>query len=237
MFDADYPHGTRARYNSQRCRCSDCRHANTAYEKSRQRDPRVDAAPIVAHIETLNRQQIGLRSIEDVTGVDRNRLKRIIEGAKPRRSEANKILAVDSSVIADGALVDSKPTRRLLADLIREGYPKTRIAAHLGHVAKVPALQHDRPRVLAKTALKVRKLHALLLAEGDDLPVATTKDRILATLARLGDATAEELFDAMDLDDRVAETQALHRLWKSGAVARTGKPYRYSVVRAQMEAA
>lgn len=226
----EYPHGTRARYNAQKCRCFACRRANARYETERQRDPRISAEPVRAHLATLSSKGIGLRAVSDATDVPRVALKRIQLGQPTiKRSIAEKLLATDETIIADGALVHAGETQRLLRALVAEGYSKTRIATQLGSDARVPALQFKGAYVLAKTALRVRKLYDALTAEGDDgVKPLSTREQILSALRWFDAVEAEDLFDAMGLDVRVAHMQALHRLWKSGAVERLGeKPYRY----------
>lgn len=228
-----YPHGTRARYNAERCRCTECRAANAAYEAQRTADPRVPAAGARVHIEQLQRSGVGLRAISDATDISRTALKRILLG-QPRikSSVATRLLSADAAAIADSALVDAAETQRLLRSLIRDGYTKGRISTLLGN--QVPALQYRGDRVLAKTELRVRKLHALLLAEGDDGPAPVPvkpRERILLALRFFEAVTAQDLFDAMNVDGD-AYMQALHRLVGHG-VQRLGerKPFRYRVVR------
>lgn len=228
----EHPHGTRARYNSQKCRCFECRRANTAYEAQRQRDPRIDAEPVRQHLAALSAQGVGLRAVSDATDIARPALMRVRLGARSmKRSLVEKILAVDEQAIADHSYVDAADTQRLLRELITEGYPRTRIAKLLGSQARVPALHYKQGRVIAKTAMRVRKLHAALLAEGEDIttvPVGT-REQVLSALQWFDEVTAEDLFDAMGIEDRDAHTQMLHRLWKAGEVERVGerKPFRY----------
>lgn len=231
----EYPHGTRARYNAQKCRCFKCRRANSAYELQRQRDPRVDAEPVRAHLAALSARGIGLRAIADATDIPRVALQRLHRGQPTiRRSLADKILATDETIIADHATVPAGETQRLLRELIREGYTRTRLAAHLGSMAKTPALQFKAERVLAKTEQRVCRLHAALLAEQpDEISVIdeSPRARILSALRWFESATLGDLLDAMDVeaDQHDAYGQALHRLWKAGEIERhgEGKPYLY----------
>jgi hypothetical protein len=232
----EYQHGTRARYNAQRCRCFKCRRANAAYEAQRQADPRIDATPARLHLDALSSRGVGVRAVSDATDIPRVALVRIKLGAKKVRSSlAVKILAVDEQAIADHALVDATETQRLLRELVADGYTKMRLAAQLGSEARVPALQYKATRVLASTELRVRKLHAALLAEGDELPtvhasaVNSPRARILAALAWFDAVAAEDLFDAMDLArcERGAHMQALQRLVGRGVERLGDKPYLY----------
>lgn len=82
-------------------------------------------------------------------------------------------------------------------------------------------------------------LHATLLAEADDAPVAhgtpTLRERVLSALRWCDSISAEDLFDSMGIDrgDRDACTQALNRLVKTGDVEQLveQRPYRYRSVR------
>lgn len=229
LSQRDYPHGTRARYNAQKCRCFQCRRANSAYESQRQRDPRIPSDEVRRHIAALAEQGIGLRAISDATDVPRVALKRWQLGQPTiRRSIAEKILATDATIIADHALVDATETRRLLRALVHEGYAGGRVSLLLGN--QIPALQYKADRVLAKTALRVRKLYDALTAEADDAPAPLSmRERICAALRRFDSVTAEDLFDAMGIGSDNAAMQMLGRLVKAGDVERVGdgKPYRY----------
>jgi hypothetical protein len=301
-----YPHGTRARYNSAKCRCADCRRANRDYENARQARHRQAAAELAvpspaepapqvwtrpdgskavrlyrrackgiggqpcpygahlrkdstgdvcnrcrgrvapigvvpadavrAHLVELQRQGIGYRAIVDATDVPRQTIIKLARGVRKfvRAESAAKILAVDVTAAADHAIIDAAETHRLLRELIREGYTRTRLAAHLGSLSKTPALQFKASRVLAKTEQRVRKLHAALLAEApdevapiDESPMA----RILSALRWFESATLGDLLDAMEIEhsQHDAYGQALHRAWKAGKVERhgEGKPYLY----------
>jgi hypothetical protein len=240
LANRTYEHRTRARYNAQKCRCFKCRRANAKYEHDRQSHPRVSADPARAHIALLQSQGIGLRSIADATDIPRVALKRIALGQpKVTQRIAEQILAVDVSVIADHALVSATETKTLLAKLVAEGYTRARLAQLLGH--ETLAIQYKGERVLAKTALRIRKLYDQLTAEGEDLDASETKGRgsprvrVLSALALFDEVGAQELLDALSIDEeeRDAYMQALHRLWKSGEVERLGakKPYRYRVAR------
>lgn len=238
VLDGDrYPHGTRARYNAAKCRCFACRRANS-YEAERQADPRVPADAARAHLLDLSRRNIGRRAVADAIDIPRVTLQRIITGesTRIRRSQAERILAVDASVIADHALVPAAETQRLLREIIRLGFTRASVAVRLGAIARVPKLQYTRGSVLAITEMRVRRLHAELLAgeddQGEDVKIDDSpKARILRAIRFFERVTARDLFDAMELadDERDTYMQALHRLAKTGDVERLGtKPFEYA---------
>jgi hypothetical protein len=243
VLDGDrYPHGTRARYNAAKCRCFACRRANSRYEAERQADPRVPADAVRAHLLELSRQNIGRRAVSDATDIPDVALYRIIKGESDRirRSQAERIMAVDASVIADHALVPATETRRLLREIIRLGFTRTSVAARLGSTAKVPTLQYTRGAVLAITERRVRRLHAELLSgedgQGEDIEDMKIDDspkaRILRAIRFFERVTAQDLFESMAVadHDRASYAQTLHRMAKAGDVERFGttKPFRYA---------
>jgi hypothetical protein len=139
-----YPHGTRARYFMQACRCGPCHDANIAYERNRVRmklyglfDGYVDAAPAREHLRRLAEAGVGYKQVAKAAGVPSSNLCRIMgkrgnRGARTgsggrwkmatyrpmrrvRQSTLEKILAVTiSDAMAPGALVSLKD-----ADLAR----------------------------------------------------------------------------------------------------------------------
>lgn len=237
LLNADrYPHGTRARYNSARCRCTACRKANSAYEQSRQKrildgDTRQLVSSVAArrHLRKLERLGVGSRAVADAAGVSRTIIQGIRRGTRPR-CRANierQILAVDVSAISDGSSVPASKTRRLIAELLDEGFRKYQIAERLGSKAMTPALQLKGDRVLARTELKVRKLHAELLDDveaTEPAPVITKtpRERILRAIRFFDAIRAEHLFESMDLDDDECRTyaKAISRLAESGELYR-----------------
>lgn len=172
------PHGTRAKYVAEKCRCDDCRAANAAYTRERLRNEArvrygiaeptvayVDATEARDHLRWLRSVGIGKCRVHELTGVALSSIEKIRSGkvTKCRPRTAEKILGVRRSLAAGGANVDATKTWKQIEDLLAAGYTKTWIAKQLGSKAKVPTLQVGRKQVLASTARKVDELHERLL--------------------------------------------------------------------------
>lgn len=240
-----FAHGTRSRYNAMKCRCAPCRAANTAYESERQKRvasgdarPLISSAGVRAHLLELAAQGVGLRSVSAACDVPRSILWGIRSSRRPnvRADVARRILDVDTSVIADHALVPARASQRLIAELVEEGFPRCQLAAALGSTAKTPALQFTKKRVLAKSAQRIRKLHEKLIGpEGDDAPTidATPRARILRAIRHFDEIATVDLLDAMDVqhDERNKYTQALLRLVKAGELEVGSERTRYRLAR------
>lgn len=115
MTTKTYPHGTRARYTMNRCRCSSCRDANRVYAVAREHrltlasfgcaEPiTVDAVEVRAHLRFLQRQGVGLRQVAKVTGLSRSGLSQLRSGESKRVTyrSADRILSVCRSDKAAG---------------------------------------------------------------------------------------------------------------------------------------
>jgi hypothetical protein len=75
------------------------------------------------------------------------------------------ILAVTADVRGAGTLVDASPVWVQINRLLREGFTKGELARRLGN--KTPALQIRSDVVTARTAMRVEKIHAEVMAGGD----------------------------------------------------------------------
>jgi len=135
-----YPHGSRARYFIQRCRCQACHDANIEYERRRRRlrvygqfDEYVDARPAQMHLRRLAEAGIGYKSVARACGVTASTLARVLgtrgkqgarygkgrwreAGYRPirrlRRSTVEKILATTlSDARPPGGLVSKADTQ------------------------------------------------------------------------------------------------------------------------------
>jgi hypothetical protein len=169
------PHGTRARYKHDACRCEPCRAANTAYyraERARHRAgaplaaPFVDAAPVAEHLRELARQGIGYPTVAAATDLTAAHVWKIRAGWRKtmRASTAARILAVDLSAASDACRIDARPTWKLIRELLAAGLTRREIATRLsGRYRR--ALTLARRRVEARTAFLVRRLHAEVMAE------------------------------------------------------------------------
>lgn len=229
-----FEHGTRARYNAGKCRCTPCRKANTRYESDRQRRVRdgdvrtiVSTAAARAHLLELELAGIGLRSVSAACDVPRSILFGIRRGTRPhlRADTERKILSVDVGARADGALVSARPTWKLLREMIGDGYPKSHIAKKLGR--KSPALTIGHDTVTARNELRVRKLHAELLAKHVEEPAVTDETpraRILRAIRFFDWVGAEDLFDGMEVprEERAKYATGISRLARSGKLDRRG---------------
>jgi len=154
------------------CRCQDCRTAvkiyNVKLNRRRERGEEIlhDATEVREHILWLRTQNVGMRAIEAATGLRRGTIGKIASGQTKRcRAETiAKILAVGTHRRAPGALVDARPTWRLINDMLRNGFTKTQIAAELGSTAERPALQLKRDLILQSTADEVQEMYDRLMA-------------------------------------------------------------------------
>ncbi len=217
------PHGDRLRYLAG-CRCADCRRANTAYETARAAARKagdwngiVPAATARAHLAALSHSGIGRRTVADVAGIADTVLSDIIAGRKSwvRARTERRILAVTTQAAADRALIDARPTWRLLTALLELGYSKAELARQLGYTS--PALQLGRRRVTVRSAHDVQRLYARLehcsarrtlqllanlAAEG------YRRERVLRLLAELASTTGADAPDLTVRRGRVRKSTA-----------------------------
>jgi len=166
-----FPHGTRSAY-VRGCRCAPCTAANALYALGRYRARRlkddwndlVPAEAARAHILKLSKAGVGRRAIAAASDVSSSALAQIRAGRshRIRARTARRILAVDVGCRADASLVSAKGTWRLIGLLIEEGFTKAELARRIGLAS--PALQFRKGRVLARTALRVKKLYRAAVA-------------------------------------------------------------------------
>lgn len=159
-----WPHGRRARYCAG-CRCDDCRRANREYEQSRVR-ARIggdwnglrpaDAAR--AHLLKLRRQGVGLRIVEDASGVARSILLAIVQRKRRqvRARTERKILGVTSAARGDATLISARDTWQRIGWLLEEGFTKRQLSKLIGQGGR--ALQLGRERITVRNAAKVERL-------------------------------------------------------------------------------
>lgn len=175
--DSHRPHGTRAKYVLERCRCEPCRADNRQKERERrlaiQRPDQVWAPYVPAgrarqHIAELAAAGVGLKQVSRVSGVSHGTLSKLVYGLAGRgpskriRPETERrILGVNAGHAADAAKIPAAPTWRLLDDLIARGWTRTWIATELAG-KPTPGLQIRRDLVRASTARKVAALHKRL---------------------------------------------------------------------------
>jgi hypothetical protein len=125
----------------------------------------VPAKKAKEHLRELSEMGIGRRAVRDATDISDTVLQKIINGKKKkiRAQTERKILQVGEDARADGSLIPAEETQELLREMHQWGIPKGHISLRLGN--KVPALQYKHKFVLASTALKVKKLHAVIRQE------------------------------------------------------------------------
>jgi len=175
-------HGTNARYRwgevgddyRNGCRCYECCTAGVLYEKLRERrkargiDPYVDNSEARAHLEWLETQGVGLRTVSSVSGVSRSALSLIRKGTRPvsRPETIAAIMAVHTGDAAAGAVIDGTRTMQLVDELLALGHTKGDLAVMLGASRK--ALQVCRRGTIRReTADKVTALYEELTRERD----------------------------------------------------------------------
>jgi hypothetical protein len=115
------------------------------------------------HLIQLAERGIGSRAVQAASDVARTVIVDVMAGRKlqVRAETVRRVLAVDEGARADSSYVDAWPTHDAIRELLRLGLRRYEIAARLGNKAKQPSLQILKsPRVLASTALRVKKLLA-----------------------------------------------------------------------------
>lgn len=206
-------------YIRHKCRCDQCRAANTARERRRRKlkaygrwEPRVDAAPVRAHIMACSAAGIGHRTLAQRAGVSNTTIGSIIHGRKDRgfgptkmvaKATAERILAVPATpeVAKDGARVPSRPTVLRLQALATTGHTNRWLAQQIGwSEGNLTRLINARqPTVWVATARAVRDLfdaHAMTPApEGPGATRARRRAKANGWVTPL----------ALDLDDRLDE--------------------------------
>ena len=125
----------------------------------------VSARRARAHLRALSAAGVGYKSVAAAADVSKTVLRMVLSGERRqiRHDAERRILAVTADAVADSAPVDARATWRLLEDLLARGFTRTRLARELGQ--RGPGLQVGRERVLARTELAVRRMHARLVAE------------------------------------------------------------------------
>ena len=160
------PHGTRARYVAGRCRCMQCRAANSRYQCERDAAKRSgDYRGLVNVNEVrcghLSSRGMGYKAVAYAAGVAPSILGMVLNGKRTRmRADAvQRVLSVGLDGAADGMLVSAKATWHLVNELIEGGYTRGWIAAQLGSESKTPSLQIGAAHVRAITASRVERLY------------------------------------------------------------------------------
>jgi transcriptional regulator with XRE-family HTH domain len=167
-----HPHGTRVRYMTG-CKCVPCRAANSRYETDRAAARKngdwnglVPTDLARNHLFALSHKGIGRRTVAEASGVSVTVISAIKSGKKKNvRTRTHKaIMAVDASARAANTLVKARPVWAQINRLLREGFTQTELARRLGSRAKIPALQLNGRVVTARNAMRVERLHAVIMA-------------------------------------------------------------------------
>lgn len=164
-----YPHGTRASYTNCGCRCEGCSAANLAYSREYWRKVRVGNNPgrfvperaSREHLLVLSASGIGKRRVHELSGVALSVIEKIRRGDRKhvRWSTEQAILAVEVDAGSLGSMVEREAAEDIVRRLLRRGWLRYKIAAHLGSKARTPSLQIARSRCVTRRTL--RKLEVL----------------------------------------------------------------------------
>jgi len=182
-----HPHGTRVRYMTG-CKCMLCRAANSRYSTERSRAIKagdwngiVSSDRARAHLLMLSRHGVGRYVVADACGLSPRLIAEIRSGRQRNMRSRNerRILSVTAEARGAGTLVHAGPVWVQINRLLREGFTKGQLARRLGN--KTAALQIRRHVVTAKTAMRVEKLHAELMAGGD---VCGRRQPVLRSIAQ-----------------------------------------------------
>lgn len=175
---ANHQHGTYPCYTLDRCRCTPCSEAASAYDKNLARqkaygryDTWTDPEPVRKHIRALMAQGMGLKRIIAVGGSNSGQLWKLLYGTvrpdgsriptkRIRRDVAERLLAVELD-LASGANVPARGTVRRVRALIALGWSQNRLAEQLGFTPQnFSQIVHEtRPCVTVRTAEAVKALY------------------------------------------------------------------------------
>lgn len=176
---ASHWHGTHACYVHDRCRCEDCRAANTRYEKSRAKwlagvveQPYVDADQARKLIEELKKKGLGLKRIAAVSGVSHGALWKLVYGKNGRPSkrcrqetvekleQALEAVLWEEASVAGGAKVDATEAKLIVKELVARGWTKKEIATRIAGEPRqsLQAVSRATSQVQARTLRVLREL-------------------------------------------------------------------------------
>jgi len=233
---AAHEHGTYACYTLDRCRCVPCAVANADYEQGRLRQlaygrqDLVDADPVREHVRALMASGVGLKRIEQLTGMHGGAICTLMYGKlredgtrrdparRVRRARAEQILAVRLGDVAPGARVDPTGTVRRLGGLLALGWSVQRVADEHGLDRQALDRALRGHRVVASTAAKVRAAYEAI---GDrPAPETTQRERGSASRARRraaeGGWPVPAMWDDDALDDPTAPVPTSVRVPRGG---------------------
>lgn len=177
------PHGSRAKYVIEKCRCEECRKANREAEALRVRlkaygryNCFVDAEPSRKRINYLVLSGLRVRDITSLTGMAKQTLyeirykvrKKVTPETERRLMEINP-LAVERG----GNFVPADEVWETIYRIMECGYSQAWIARKLGY--KAPALQFGNRKIRRETAEKISELYRWAL--DNPAPVSTHASR------------------------------------------------------------
>lgn len=151
--------GRKLRVDSVGGRCRYCRTRIDA-------DDLVNALRARRHLAALSAAGVGYKAVAAACDVGKSILREIATGEKRciRRSTLARILSVDEDAVCDAARVDAAPTWAFIEEMLALGLTKTAIAKRLG----LTSIQFRRDQVLARNALRVRKLRDAIVGEHEE---------------------------------------------------------------------
>jgi len=171
-------HGTASAYNNHKCRCLECKAANSARERDRTRaklykrweSKFVDAAPVRSHLEALVKQGWGTRTIALKSGVHRTQIINVLYGrssSDPRPAEVSRVLKVNAEKllalrfdtdVPDGVSVGARGMHRRMQALTAQGFSLSWQARQIGWSMQNYSQLLKRSSVSAATFNKVKNL-------------------------------------------------------------------------------
>ena len=170
---------SRTCYVQCKCRCQGCRDQNSAQARQRAKhraygtlSPWVDAEPVREHVRSLMAPEVGSsegmgwKRIAHAADVGETVVCNLLydrRGNGPskriRRDNADKLLKVRRH-LADGATVDAKPARKMLAEMVQGGFCKAELGRYLTGDPGTKVLQvAETKTVTVRNARRIQQLY------------------------------------------------------------------------------
>jgi hypothetical protein len=165
---------------------------NRGHEFTGITDSLVPADRAREHIFLLSEFGVGRRAISECTDIDQAIIGDIKHGRhkRIRESTEKKILAVNTNMLADSALVDSAESMRYIAEMMDMGYDKKQLAEMLSYPNKNLRFKSSTT-ITARNAARIKKLYLELKSKHAerDIPAETTTHKgAILTFERKGSA-------------------------------------------------